>query len=51
MQFMLWLDTEVWAGVEEEDCDEYSCDVCNNIKQKWLALVYHCSMKTISKLS
>jgi hypothetical protein len=22
------------AGVEEEDCDEYSCDMCNNIKQK-----------------
>jgi hypothetical protein len=22
------------AGVEEEDCDEYSCDTCNNIKRK-----------------
>jgi hypothetical protein len=31
-------------GVEEEDCDEYSCDMCKNNKQKWLALVYHCSL-------
>jgi hypothetical protein len=22
------------AGVEEENCDEYSCNMCNNIKQK-----------------
>jgi hypothetical protein len=32
------------AGVEEEDCDEYSCDMCKNIKQNWLALEYHCSL-------
>jgi hypothetical protein len=30
------------AGVEEQDCDEYSCDFFKNIKEKWLALVYHC---------
>jgi hypothetical protein len=39
------------AGVEEEDCDECSCDMCNNSKQTWLALMYHCSLKTISELS
>jgi hypothetical protein len=32
------------AGVEEEDCDEYSCYMCKNIKQKLLALVYHSSL-------
>jgi hypothetical protein len=39
------------VGVEEEDCYEYSCDMCNNIKQKWLASMYHCTLKTISHLS
>jgi hypothetical protein len=31
-------------GIEEEDYDEYSCDLCKNIKRKWLALVHNCSL-------
>jgi hypothetical protein len=38
---------EAFTWVEEDDYDEYSCDMCKHIKQKWLALVHHCSLKAI----